>query len=487
MANSAFWHLSKNLFLIALSLALLPLSTSLVLVVRLWQVIQPKHDDESTSPRKTVLVTGVNMAKGLTVARIFKRKHHRVIAADWHWLSLGSVSSAIDTYYAVPPPSDSSDTNLNDEYTERMLQIAKKEGVDLWISVSDVHAAVQDATVAEMMEADTKAKAIQFNVEWTCLLHNKDSFMDHSRNLGLRLPDTSTVRNQREVVQFLESRGGLERRSDARLYLIKYSGVDDQGRSRMPLLPLESKEATLRKIEQIPFDETPETSFIAQEFIAGEEYCTHALVIRGQVRAFVACPSGPVLLHYTALPPDSPISQAMQDFTQKQAAAGGENFTGHLSFDFMVRTPAASEKDDVEIYPIECNPRSHTAAVLFNHTPELVEEYLSVLSPSDASSDSQPLAPENPGQYYWVGQDLAEEVLDPLYRYVFAGTASFGELYESSLVFLRRVCYWNDGTFDSSDLFPWWWLYHVYWPMYFVTFLFRGQWRKLNISTGKIF
>ncbi|KAK7430714.1 hypothetical protein QQZ08_002758 [Neonectria magnoliae] len=491
MANSAFWHFSKNLFLIALSLVLLPFSTCLVLGVRLWHALQRKHgdfpDDSTGAPRKTVLVTGINMAKGLTIARMFKRRHHRVIGADWHWLSLGSVSSAIDEYYVVPPPDDASHPKQNEEYADRMLEIVKKEGVDLWISVSDVHAAVTDAAVKHRMETETKAKAIQFSVHWTCLLHNKDTFMHHSREIGLRIPDADTVRNRDEVVQFLESRGGLERKSDGRQYLIKYSGVDDFGRSRMPLLPLESKEATLRKIQQIPFEETPETPFITQEFIDGEEYCTHALVIRGQLRAFVACPSEPVLLHYEALPPDSPISQAMQDFTQKQAAAGGENFTGHLSFDFMVQCPSPPREDDVEIYPIECNPRVHTAAVLFDQTPELVEEYLSVLSPPEASSDSGPLAPKNPAQYYWMGQDMVEEVLDPLYRYLFAGTISLDDLRESSTVFLQRLCYWKDGTFDILDPVPWWWLYQVYWPLRFVKFLVQGRWNKLNISTGKIF
>ncbi|KAH7009584.1 putative O-methyltransferase [Ilyonectria destructans] len=459
----------------------------------LWQAVlsvkrkQSCHADElATASPKIILVTGINMSKGLAVARMFKRSGHRVIGADWHRLSLGKVSSAIDAYYAVPRPYELSDVNLDDPYVERMLEIVLQEDVDLWISVSDVNSALQDAAVKERVEAESKARAIQFSVEWTRTLHNKESFMDHTRNLGLQIPDVGTVKTRKELIQFLEDRGGLERQSGGRQYLIKPCGVDDVARFGMPLLPLESKEATLRRIQQIPFQKTPQTLFLAQEFIEGLEFCTHALVIRGQVRAFVACPSAAILTHYTALPSDSPISQAMEDFTKRQAVAGGESFTGHLSFDFMLKVARPTQHDKMEIYAIECNPRVHTAIVLFDRTPQLVEEYLSALSPSDGSSGSPPLTPESPAQYYWVGQDMVE-LIHYLYCSTFAGTISVSQVCQSTVMFLKRLLYWKDGTWDSSDILPLWWLYHVYWPLHFIRYLFWGRWSKINVSTGKAF
>lgn len=494
MADKMLWHFLKNLLLLVLSLLFLPFNTSLLLLVSLWQAFLPakhKHDyhaDElGTASPKTILVTGINMSKGLAVARMFKRSGHRVIGADWHRLSLGKVSRAIDAYYAVPRPPELSYMNLDDPYAEKMLEIALKEDIDLWISVSDVNSALQDAAVKERMEAESKAKAIQFGVKWTRTLHNKESFMDHTRNIGLRIPDVGTVKSRKELIKFLEERGGLERQSGGRQYLIKPCGVDDVARFDMPLLPLETKEATLRRIQQIPFQKSPQKLFLAQKFIEGLEFCTHALVIRGQVRAFVTCPSAAVLTHYTALPSDSPISQAMEDFTKRQAVAGGENFTGHLSFDFMLKVARPAEKDKVEIYAIECNPRVHTAIVLFDRTPQLVEEYLSALSPSDRPSCSPPLAPENPAQYYWVGQDMVEQVIHPLYCWIFAGTISVSQVCESTTMFFKHLLYWKDGTWDTSDILPFWWLYHAYWPLHFIRYLFWGRWSKINVSTGKAF
>lgn len=192
MADKMLWHFSKNPLLLVLSLVFLPLSTSLLLLVSLWQAIpsaKRKHgchtDELATASPKTILVTGINMSKGLAVARMFKRSRHRVIGADWHRLSLGKVSSAIDAYHTVPRPSELSDINLDDPYAEKMLEIVLKEDVDLWISVSDVNSALQDAAVKERVEAESKAKAIQFGVDWTRTLHNKESFMAHTRNLGL--------------------------------------------------------------------------------------------------------------------------------------------------------------------------------------------------------------------------------------------------------------------------------------------------------------
>ncbi|KAH6972809.1 hypothetical protein BKA56DRAFT_555690 [Ilyonectria sp. MPI-CAGE-AT-0026] len=494
MAAKMLWHFSKNLLLLVLSLLFLPLNTSLFLLVSIWQAVLPakhKHnchtDELATASPKTILVTGINMSKGLAIARMFKRSGHRVIGADWHRLSLGKISSAIDAYYAVPRPSELSDMNLDDPYAEKMLEIVLKEDIDLWISVSDVNSALQDAAVKERVEAESKAKAIQFGVEWTRTLHNKESFMDHTRNIGLRILDFGTVKSRKELIQFLEDRGSLEKQSGGRQYLIKPCGVDDVARFDMPLLPLESKEATLLRIQQIPFQTTPQTLFLAQEFIEGLEFCTHALVIRGQVRAFVACPSAAVLTHYTALPSDSPISQAMENFTKRQAVAGGESFTGHLSFDFMLKAARPAEKDKMEIYAIECNPRVHTAIVLFNRTPQLVEEYLSALSPSDGPSCSPPLTPESPAQYYWVGQDMVEQVIHPLYCWIFAGTISVSQVCQSTTMFSKRLVYWKDGTWDTSDILPFWWLYHVYWPLHFIRYLFWGRWSKINVSTGKAF
>ncbi|RSL97994.1 hypothetical protein CDV31_012791 [Fusarium ambrosium] len=496
MEKSRLYHFFKNLSLLILSLALLPTTTVVAFTAYLWNRFtsgtpdKPRHAEK----RVTVLVTGVNMAKGLALARLFHRRGHRVIGADCYSLSPGRVSCAVDKYYRLPKPSGSSDVDLNDPYLEKLIEITQKEGVDLWISVSDVNAAIQDAAAKEILETRTSIKVIQFGVEDVRRLHEKDTFIEHTKTLGLTVPTTEIVGGQEEIIDFLRRHEGLEYKPGAKRYLVKSVGVDDVSRFSMPLLPLASEDATLARIDSIPF-KSAKCSFIIQEFISGPEFCTHALIIRGRVCAFVACRSADVLMHYDALPADSPLSKAMLEFTIKQAEAGGDNFTGHLSFDFLTEredeeaTRSEAEKE-VTIYPIECNPRVHTATLLFNETPEIVDEYLSVLSESQTQKplSTPPLSPTNPQRYYWASQDLVELVICPLYSTLFRGTMTLSGFHRSIRAFAHHLLYWKDGTFEAWDPWPWLWMMHVYWPTQFAWYMATGAvWTKLNVSTGKAF
>ncbi|KAM5513828.1 hypothetical protein FOXYSP1_04795 [Fusarium oxysporum f. sp. phaseoli] len=497
LESSRAIEFAKNLALFLLSFIFLPTNALFALGSYLLnrftlKPLKPQNDGDNLD-KVTVLVTGVNMAKGLSLARMFHRRGHRVIGADCHSLSPGRISFAIDAYYRLPPPSDPSKTSMNDPYLNRIVEIIHYEDVYLWVSVSDVNAAVEDAAVREIIEARTNAKAIQFGVEDIRRLHEKDAFIEHTKGLGLTVPLTEAVEDREDVINFLQRNGGLEHKHGARQYLVKPVGVDDVARFAMPLLPLPSEEATLARIDSIPF-ETAKCSFIIQEYITGPEFCTHALVIRGRVCAFVACRSADVLMHYSALPVDSPLSRAMLDFTLKQAEGGGESFTGHMSFDFLINkededaVKSGADKE-VTIYPIECNPRVHTATVLFNNTPEIVDEYLSILTPSAPRPLTKPpLSPTHPQQYYWVGQDFVELVLYPFYLTLFRGTMSLSDIQKSIRAFVQHIIYWKDGTFESWDPLPWLWMMHVYWPVQFAWYMSTGSvWTKVNVSTGKAF
>ncbi|KAJ6441506.1 Peroxisomal hydratase-dehydrogenase-epimerase [Purpureocillium lavendulum] len=217
----------------------------------------------------------------------------------------------------------------------------------------------------ELIELGTKARAIQLREKDIEVLHSKTKFIDLARSLGLLVPDTRTVTDKASLLEFFATRGGLVLRPGGAQYLVKPAGVDDVARFGMPILPLDSAEQTLEQINSIPFGRDVE--FVVQEFIHGEEYCTHALVVRGRVRAFVACPSSGVLMHYAALKSESPLNKKMLHFTETVVASGGDMWTGHVSFDFLVKPSGHSQQqstEDIEIFPIECNPRVHTAVVL---------------------------------------------------------------------------------------------------------------------------
>lgn len=475
------WHFFKNLSLLVVSFLFLPIDTAIVVLAYSYQKIakdyrQKSLEDESN--RATVLITGMNMTKGLFLARMFHRRGHRVIGADCQRLSIGRVSCAVDKFYTLPSPKGDLAAS---KYSDAFRDIVKKEDVDLWISVSDVNTALEDALVKTAIEDATGIKCIQPDADMIAKLHEKDVFIDFTRSKGLPVPVTEPVGSKEDIISFLNRHGGLIRTPESDVFIVKPNGVDDVARFHRPLLPQASKAKTLARINRIPFT-SPKSTYIMQEFIRGKEYCTHALVIRGHVRAFVACESAEVLLHYEALPPDSPLARSMLDFTMKQADALGPDYTGHLSFDFLAKD--VNPEGEPTLLPIECNPRVHTATILFESTPQLVDEYLSILSvPSKEAESRQPLFPQNLGRYHWLAQDFVDMVLSPGYA-ILRGESRLSALTASWYEFILKAVFYQDGTFAMWDPWPFWWMCHVLWP---VRFAMNLRWNQINVSTGKMF
>ncbi|KAL4777276.1 hypothetical protein BDW60DRAFT_172484 [Aspergillus nidulans var. acristatus] len=105
-----------------------------------------------------------------------------------------------------------------------------------------------------------------------------------------------------------------ELREKGKRFIMKPIGVNDKARGKMmTLLPLNSEEATSSYLTAL--DISKSTPFLLQEYITGEEYCTHSLVVRGKVKAFVVCPSSDMLMHDSAIPPGLVLSVKMLEFT----------------------------------------------------------------------------------------------------------------------------------------------------------------------------
>ncbi|KAG8406067.1 hypothetical protein J3459_015960 [Metarhizium acridum] len=487
MADSAISHGFKNLFLLFLSILILPFSTIAVLIATCLPSFHHDRETRATDP-KTILVTGVSMSKGLAIARHLHRQGHTVIGADCHRLSAGRVSRAIRTFHVLPKLQHGAVTGATemDPYTARLLHIVLTEHIDLWISASDVNGAIQDGLAKEAVENFTPAKVIQLGHKEVATLDDKSTFIEYVKFLGLLVPDTQYVGSRAELESFLRARQGLSLSSRGKQYLVKPIGVNDVARFSMPLLPCLTEKETMARIDAISFKSG--SNFIVQEYIRGDEFCTHSLVIKGNVRAFVACPSSELLMHYTALPHQSTLSNAMLDFTRRVVEANGKSWTGHLSFDFIV--PYKHDNDRISatprVYPIECNPRAHTAVLLFNQTSELADEYLSVLNDGGGHRES-PIYPMQPQKVYWIGQDLVEQVLYPALEILLLHTRSFYQFAKGLSEFREHVIGWKDGVFELWDPFPFWWLYHIQWPVIFLKHLFKGRWHRANVSTGKLF
>lgn len=474
-------HVPKNVLLLLLSLVTLPVSAALVLGSLVYSKLFPQPKPlplRDASERKTILVTGVSMTKGLTIARVLAQNTpHRIIGADISAVSPGRFSNSLAQFYVLTPP-DGSDA---EPYIDSLLHVIKSENVDLWISCSSVVAAVEDGEVVRLAEKARGSgfQAIQFRSDVVERLHEKDKFIDYIRSLDLPVPESHRCTSSEEVIQILTK--DRKEGEEGRRFILKPIGVDDRARANMmTLLPFEKREDTVSYVESLRI--SSKNPFQVQQYISGAEYCTHALVIRGRIVAFTCCPSSELLMHYEAIPPSSDLFQQMFNFTKRAAQDGGESFSGHLSFDFLAEGEGSTSK----LYPIECNPRAHTAVALFSSTPQMASAYLSALSPTSSGADV--VSPNSPTpSYYWLGHDLVALVIMPVLDSLW-GLTTFSEVLNRMTDFWEHVLSWRDGTYTIEDPVPFFVLYHVYWPMKFLTALTtQKSWSRINVSTTKVF
>ena len=496
-------HFLQNASLIVISLLCLPLSTFILFFSYAAQILVPQNGFRRRIRRsrsfhpKTVLVTGVGMAKGLKIARAFYQTGHRVIGADFepHGIPVaGRVSRAISKFYTLEKPTE---TEGPTPYIQGLLDVVLREKVDLWVSCSGVASAIEDGQAKELLDRRTMCKSIQYNEATTGILHEKDSFIRYTESLGLPVPETHEVRSRAEVHEILHRAHGKKKS-----YIIKTVGVDDASRTSIrAVLPRRTMSQTYQHVSDLKITKT--TPWVLQQYIKGQEYCTHSIVVNGEVKLFVACPSSELLMHYKALPESSGLGKAMLNFTVEFVRRSGPEFTGHLSFDFLVEERATERGLEQNILPIECNPRAHTAVVLFEGkkgASDMVKAYLSAFEPAqngifesdiallkDPESHNIPYAqPAVPG-YYWIGHDLVALLLQPLLRLMLF-QITICQFLKSVVVFMEHVTLWREGTYELWDPLPAWWLYHVYWPGQFLAAILTGhKWSRINVSTTKIF
>lgn len=445
------------------------------------------------------------MNKGLMLARAFHQAGHDVIGADFEPYGVpvsGRFSRALKKFYPLPKPTEQDGAA---HYIHDLLQIVRREKVDLWVSCSGVASAVVDGQAKEVLERRSDCVAIQFDVETTSMLHEKHSFIQRARGLGLPVPETHNVTSRSAVHKVLNASPPPSPVRKRKQYIMKSVGVDDASRGNMTLLPRRTISETYQHVSGIPISSA--NPWVLQQYIQGKEYCTHALVVHGQVKVFVACPSSELLMHYEALPSSSPLSLSMLRFTQAFAARSGGHMTGHLSFDFLVEESVTEKGLEMVLQPIECNPRAHTAVVLFNGlATEMANAYLSALEePRNHINGSAPpaeLEPADPiltptttpDKYYWLGHDIVSLLFLPLLPLLRLRqqqqrkTGLLGAYLRGVGGLARRCLFWRDGAFERWDPLPWWWLYHVYWPGVFAACALRGErWSRVNVSTTKVF
>ena len=365
--------IAKNIGTLALLLVLLPLNLGMIIGSLVGNILTGNKNSPSVkaSEPKRILITGAKMTKALQLARFFYRDGHEVYLVETHkyWLSGHRFSRAVKGFFTVPVPEKEPEA-----YCQALIEIAQKKNIDLFIPVSSPIASYYDSLAKKALEP--YCESIHLDPEVTEILDDKHAFCSKARELGLSAPKVFRITDPQQILDF-------DFASDGSKYIVKSIPYDSVLRLDLTRLPFEGMEEYVRSL---PI--SPEKPWVMQEFIRGQEYCFHATARQGKIRLHCCSKSSPFQVNYKQV--DNPaIYQWVETFVQKM------NLTGQVCFDMI-------QVEDGTVYPIECNPRLHSAITMFHDHPGVANAYLTDGEPGEAPIT--PLPDSKPT--YWTYHEL---------------------------------------------------------------------------------
>ncbi|MFT6391980.1 MAG: hypothetical protein ACJA14_001497, partial [Ilumatobacter sp.] len=246
---------------------------------------QPSGTASPGQNPKTVLISGGKMTKSLQLARSFHRAGHRVVLVETarYRLSGHRFSRCVDRFHIVPDSGDA-------RYAESLLDIVQREGVDVFVPVSSPAASIHDAEAKALLLAH--CEVIHVDADMLRRLDDKYEFATTAASLGLRVPDTHRIVDPAEVAEF--DFGRTDRAG--RIYILKSIAYDPIRRLDLTPLPRPTAAETAAFARSLPI--SAENPWILQEFVVGQEYCTHGTVRNGNLQLYCCCESSAFQINY---------------------------------------------------------------------------------------------------------------------------------------------------------------------------------------------
>lgn len=414
----------------ALGLLTLTLPVDLAATAVALVTTRPKRPEPAAEPQ-TVLISGGKMTKALQLARSFHAAGHRVVLvekATYRWTG-HRFSRAVDRFHVVPDPRDPG-------YADALRDIVRTERVDRYVPVCSPVASWYDAAAADVLAP--YCEVLSLDADTVAALDDKHRFAELAAALGLSVPDTHLITSPEQVLDFDFT--GRERS-----YVLKSIAYDPVHRLDLTPLPLPGRAETEAFLAGKPI--SADNPWILQEFISGQEYCTHTTARDGLVTVWCCCESSSFQVNYAQV--DKP---RIREWVTTFVAA--LELTGQVAFDVI-------EADDGTPYMIECNPRTHSAITMFYNHPGLADAYLHGGEPAlEPLPDSRPT--------YWLYHELRRSLRHPIER-------------------ARVVRRGKDAVFDRADPLPYLMLHHLQIPLLLVDNLRRGgAWNRIDFNIGKL-
>lgn len=385
---------------------------------------------------RTVLLTGGKMTKCLQLARMFHAMGDRVLIAEtMPYQYCGTrFSNVVDQYFIIPAIKGDGEA-----YGQALVAIAEREHVDLFVPVASPKAALYDAKIKPDFPAYTRV--FHVNEDVVKQLDDKHKFIQLSKYFGLSTPESYWI-DDKETLLAMPFDSGKK-------YILKKIAYDPVYRLDLRTLPHEGWQDRVRAL---PISE--DDTWVLQEFIEGREVCTHTTTQDGAINLYICCDSSPFQVNYKMLDLPS-VRSWVTSFIQQLGA------TGQLSFDFIIR-------DDGEVIPIECNPRTHSAITLFHNQLSAAQAYYTSADPNETF-----LPNASSGHTYWLYHEL--------YRLLKSDN------FDDFQFLLHRMWTGKEAVFSWQDPLPFWFNNHINIPYQLLqTVKEEVPWTRIDFNIGKI-
>src|SRR5689334_6940856 len=149
----------------------------------------------TTDSPRTILISGGKMTKALALARSFHAAGHRVILVESakYRFTGHRLSRSVDRFHVVPEPHEAG-------YAEALLEVVRREHVDVYVPVSSPAASVPDADARALL--DGVCEVIHVDSRMVRNLDDKVRFARAATTLGLRVPDSHHITDIRQIEDF---------------------------------------------------------------------------------------------------------------------------------------------------------------------------------------------------------------------------------------------------------------------------------------------
>lgn len=381
---------------------------------------------------KTVLLSGGKMTKALALARAFHAAGHRVILVESakYRFTGHRYSRAVDRFHIVPEPVASG-------YAQALLDVVEREQVDVFVPVASPAASVHDAAARALL--DGHCEVVHGDPATVAMLDDKSAFSEKAASLGLSVPRWERITDAKQIDTFTFEPG--------REYILKQIAYNPVG--RMDLTRLSHSTPQHNSAFAHGLDISEDNPWILQEFVSGQEYCTHGTVRDGVLQVYGCCESSAFQVNYAMV--DKPAIRSWVE-----TFVGSLGVTGQLSFDFI-------ENDRGEIFAIECNPRTHSAITMFYDHDGLSEGYL--------ESTGKTIVPTPEAKpTYWIYHELWRLITGPSRRHR-----------------LRVIRQGTDAIYARWDPLPYLLVHHLQIPSLLLKNARRGgSFSRIDFNIGKL-